>query len=133
MNIVDVKKLTVKYNGRVVGYLAEVNGKIAFQYDREWQENGFSISPFSLPISNKVFVCNKPTFGGLFGVFYDSLPDGWGELLFRRLLAWQGLNADRISPLSKLSLVNEFGLGGLRYEPNYAEMTAIVQSLTTKR
>lgn len=123
MNIVDVKKLTVKYNGRVVGYLAEVDGKIAFQYDREWQENGFSISPFSLPVSNKVFVCDKPTFGGLFGVFYDSLPDGWGELLFRRLLARQGLNADRISPLSRLSLVNEFGLGGLRYEPNYAEMT----------
>ena len=87
MNIVDVKKLTVKYNGRVVGYLADVDGKIAFQYDREWQENGFSISPFSLSVSNKVFVCDKPTFGGLFGVFYDSLPDGWGELLFRRLLA----------------------------------------------
>ena len=94
MKVVDVKKLTVKYNGRVVGYLAEVDGKIAFQYDLEWQENGFSISPFSLPISNKVFVCNKPTFGGLFGVFYDSLPDGWGEL----------------------------GLGALRYEPDYAEM-----------
>ena len=52
MKVVDVKKLTVKYNGRVVGYLAEVDGKIAFQYDLEWQENGFSISPFSLPISN---------------------------------------------------------------------------------
>ena len=120
MNLVDVKKLIVKYNGRVVGYLAEVNGKIAFQYDREWQENGFSISPFSLPISNKVFVCNKPTFGGLFGVFYDSLPDGWGELLFRRLLARQGLNADRFSPLTRLSLVGESGLGALRYEPDYA-------------
>ncbi len=57
MKVVDVKKLTVKYNGRVVGYLAEVDGRIAFQYDREWQENGFSISPFSLPISNKVFAC----------------------------------------------------------------------------
>ena len=51
MKVVDVKKLTVKYNGRVVGYLAEVDGRIAFQYDSEWQENGFSISPFSLPIS----------------------------------------------------------------------------------
>ena len=79
MKVVDVKKLTVKYNGRVVGYLAEVDGKIAFQYDLEWQENGFSISPFSLPISNKVFVCNKPTFGGLFGVFYDSLPHDNGR------------------------------------------------------
>ena len=122
MKVVDVKKLTVEYNGRVVGYLAEVDGKIAFQYDLEWQENGFSISPFSLPISNKVFVCNKPTFGGLFGVFYDSLPDGWGELLFRRLLARQGLNADRFSPLTRLSLVGESGLGALRYEPDYAEM-----------
>ena len=123
MNIVDVKKITVKYNGKIVGYLADLDGRIGFQYDREWQENGFSISPFSLPLSDKIFVSSKQTFGGLYGVFYDSLPDGWGELLFRRMLAREGINAENISPLSRLSLVNEFGLGALQYEPNFAEMT----------
>ena len=124
MKIVDVKKLTVKYNRKVVGYLAELDGRIAFQYDREWQENGFSISPFSLPTSDKIFVCSKPTFGGLYGVFADSLPDGWGELLFVRMLKTQGIDAGDVPPLSRLSLINEFGMGALQYEPNLSEKIA---------
>ncbi|MCQ2101795.1 MAG: type II toxin-antitoxin system HipA family toxin [Fibrobacter sp.] len=106
----------------MVGYLAELEGGIAFQYDDLWLKNGFSISPFSLPLTSKVFVNPKPTFNGLYGVFADSLPDGWGELLFRRMLARQGVNAERISPLTRLALVNDYGLGGLRYEPNIAEL-----------
>lgn len=120
MKIEDVKKLTVKYNDRTVGYLAELkNGKIAFQYDDEWIKNGFSISPFSLPLSKEIFVNNNSgKFDGLFGVFWDSLPDGWGELLVRRMLNKHGINFDRLSPLQKLSIINKNGLGALEYEPN---------------
>ncbi len=61
--IEQVKKLTVKYNGRIVGYLAEVEGRqIAFQYDDEWLKTGFSISPFSIPLENKIFINQKQTF-----------------------------------------------------------------------
>ena len=43
--IAQVRKLTVKYNGRIVGYLAHLDDdSIAFQYDDEWIKNGFSIS-----------------------------------------------------------------------------------------
>ena len=50
-----VKKLKVKYNDMIVGYLAELdNGQIAFQYDEFWIKNGFSISPFSLPLNDKI-------------------------------------------------------------------------------
>ena len=59
MNIEEVKKLNVKYNGKIVGYLAELkNGSIAFQYDNEWLKNGFSISPISLPLSNEIYIGN---------------------------------------------------------------------------
>ena len=51
-------------------------------------------------------------------MFWDSLPDGWGELLVKRYLAKQGINYDRLSPLTKLSLIGENGLGGLNYEPS---------------
>lgn len=122
MNLPQIKKLTVKFNGRVVGYLADLENGIGFQYDESWLAEGFSISPFSLPLSSKVYVCNKPTFNGLYGVFADSLPDGWGELLFRRMLARQGVNADRVPSLTRLALVNERGLGGLQYEPNISEL-----------
>ena len=117
-----VKKLNVKYNDRIVGYLAELEDeKIAFQYDDEWLKSGFSISPFSLPVSNRIFINEKDNFGGLYGVFNDSLPDGWGELLVRRMLSKNGINPDTVSPLTKLSLISGNGLGGLTYEPSQME------------
>lgn len=119
--IKDVKKLTVKYNGKTVGYLADLDSGIGFQYDDGWLNTGFNISPFSLPLEKKVFINRKDTFGGLYGVFADSLPDGWGELLVRRMLKNKGLNFDRLSPLTRLSLISGQGLGGLTYEPNQAE------------
>ncbi len=120
--IKDIKKLVVKYNDLTVGYLADLDGKIGFEYDDEWLKNGFSISPLSLPLEKKIFISEKDTFGGLYGVFADSLPDGWGELLFYRMLSKKGINPDRLSPLTKLSLISGQGLGGLTYEPSQFEI-----------
>ena len=114
----NVKKLTVKYNQRIVGYLAETEPHvIGFQYDDEWLTDGFSLSPFSLPLREEIFYSKKPFFEGLFGVFWDSLPDGWGELLVIRHLSQQGINYHNLSPLTKLSIIGKNGLGGLSYEP----------------
>ena len=91
--IKEINKLKVKYNGITVGCLVEFeNGKTGFQYDDEWLKIGFSISPFSLPLKSDVFISQNDVFGGLYGVFWDSLPDGWGELLVDRMLAKKGLN-----------------------------------------
>lgn len=114
----SVEKLLVKFNGRLVGYLTSLDGPIAFQYDDSWINDGFSISPFSLPLSNQVFVCRKITFDGLFGVFFDSLPDGWGQLLVRKMLLKKGINPDGLTPIEKLSIVSKNGLGALEYEPS---------------
>lgn len=118
----EIAKLVVKYNGRTVGHLAEIEkGKIAFQYDTEWIVSGFSISPFSLPLSSQVYINPKDIFGGLYGVFADSLPDGWGELLVSRMLSKKGINYSRLSPLVKLTLISGNGLGALTYEPSQAD------------
>lgn len=128
----NVKKLTVKYNGKTVGILSEIEtGQIAFQYDEKWCKNGFSVSPVSLPLSREVYINRKPTFGGLYGVFNDSLPDGWGELLVARMLSRQGLDYSKLSPLTKLSIVGENGLGGLTYEPSQADKEQISFDLDT--
>lgn len=117
--IKQIKKLIVKYNNTIVGYLAEIEPSIiGFQYDDEWIKNGFSISPLSLPLDNTVHINKKNIFSGLYGVFWDSLPDGWGQLLMNRLLLKKGINPDKVSILTKLSLVNQNGLGGLTYEPS---------------
>ena len=62
-----LKTLKVKYHNSYVGTLALTNqGKVAFSYDQEWLETGFSISPFSLPLESKVFIPNNYNFDGLF-------------------------------------------------------------------
>lgn len=112
------RKLIVKYNQRIVGYLAELkDNRIAFQYDDEWLETGFSISPISLPLSSNVYINNNPAFDGLYGVFWDTLPDGWGQLLVQRKLLQYHINYDQLSPLQKLALISSNGLGALEYEP----------------
>ncbi len=52
-----VKYLNVFYYGRKVGKIALYKERFAaFEYDRQWLANGFSISPFSLPLEQKVFL-----------------------------------------------------------------------------
>ena len=83
----------VFYEERLVGTLALTEEhKAAFEYDDEWLKNGFSISPFSLPLKKQVFVPKKDYFSGLFGVFADSLPDAWGRLLLDRMLKQNGID-----------------------------------------
>jgi len=111
--------LKVNYKGQRVGLLALTNDKkVAFSYADEWLENGFSISPFSLPLENKVFVPGNYFFDGLFGIFADSLPDAWGRLLLDRMLQEHGLSSD-VTVLDRLALVGKNGMGALEYEPNY--------------
>ncbi|VEU81319.1 type II toxin-antitoxin system HipA family toxin [Haploplasma axanthum] len=114
----NIDRVLVKYNERLVGYLQILeNNRIGFQYDEEWVKNGFSISPFSLPLSDDVYISKSPYFKGLYGVFNDSLPDGWGEFLVRRMLAKKGINFEKLTPLERLTLIGSNGLGGLTYEP----------------
>lgn len=110
--------LQVCYEDRKVGTLAmTANHKAAFQYSDEWLKNGFSISPFSLPLEKRVFVPQKEYFEGLFGAFADSLPDHWGKLLLNRLLREHGQNQDNLTVLDRLAIVGNSGMGALTYQP----------------
>ena len=110
--------LQVYYDERHVGTLAmTADHKVAFQYGEEWLENGFPISPFSLPLKKQVFVPTKDYFDGLFGVFADSLPDNWGRLLLNRLLREHKQNLDELTVLDRLAIVGKSGMGALTYYP----------------
>lgn len=56
-------------------------------------------------------------FEGLFGVFSDSLPDGWGRLLLDRSLTASGIDMNHLTPLDRLSYVGNKGMGALTYKP----------------
>ena len=110
--------LQVYYDKRLVGTLAmTARQMVAFQYSDEWLENGFSISPFSLPLKKQVFVPTKDCFSGLFGAFADSLPDNWGRLLLNRLLRAHKQNPEELNALERLAIVGKSGMGALTYYP----------------
>lgn len=114
------KYLKVFYNDILVGTLAKTPERVvAFEYDSNWLINGFSISPFSLPLIKKVFIPKYEPFDGLFGVFNDSLPDGWGRLLVDRLFLKNKINPAEIDNLNRLAVVQESGMGALTYKPNH--------------
>ncbi len=61
-----LNKLEVFYHERLVGTIALYQNRLAaFEYDSNWLANGFSISPFSLPLEKKVFIPKIDPFEGL--------------------------------------------------------------------
>lgn len=113
-----VNKIEVFYHDKKVGVMAlHQNMLAAFEYDENWLKEGFSISPFSLPLEKRVFVPKVDPFEGLFGVFSDSLPDGWGRLLVDRLMKKNGINPYSIGNMDRLAIVGQSGMGALIYRP----------------
>lgn len=118
MRIDAIERVTVLFDGREVGTLAmTADGVMAFEYARAWLDGGFSISPLSLPLERGVFVAKREPLGGAFGVFDDSLPDGWGKLLVDRTLQAHGIDPHAVGPLVRLSIVGASGMGALEYHP----------------
>ncbi|MCI9314457.1 MAG: type II toxin-antitoxin system HipA family toxin [Lachnospiraceae bacterium] len=114
-----IRQLNVFYHKRKVGTLALYKERLAaFEYDQEWLEDGFTISPFSLPLEKRVFIPKVDPFGGLFGVFADSLPDGWGRFLVDRLMLRNRIDPAAVGNLNRLAIVGDSGMGALSYRPD---------------
>lgn len=119
-----IRKIDVYAQKIKVGTIALTNdNRVAFQYDDEWVKNGFSINPFKLPLSGQLFFATSPYFKGLFGVFADSLPDSFGELLLDRYLKSNDVNTSEITCLDRLAYVGSSGMGLLEYIPDLSVET----------
>lgn len=112
-------RLTVKFHDRTVGTLSLTpdNRLCVFEYDSAWLADGFSISPLELPLKPGVFIARPAPFAGNFGIFEDSLPDGYGRYLLHKALAQEGIDDRQLSSLDRLSLVGDGGMGALAFEP----------------
>lgn len=119
----NIAKVEVFFGKEHVGTIAQTDRTTAFQYAPTWMANGFSVSPVSLPLENRLFIAEREPFEGLFGVFNDSLPDGWGRLITDRYLLKQGINPSEVSPLTRLTLLSKDRIGGLRFEPSKSDYT----------
>lgn len=104
-------------NLRKVGFLAEREHRLFFEYHPDWLAEGLELSPFVLPLQPGLFEHKDRKFGPIFGLFDDSLPDGWGLLLMDRYFRALGLEPASVSPLDRLAFFGQSSMGALVYHP----------------
>lgn len=116
--------------GRTVGYLswdkADWRTETSiFQFDRDFLSLGWDISPLQLSLSSKRVHSGldirggnpKNAFRGLPPVFADSLPDHWGNALFRSWAREHQVSMRDVSAVDYLSFIGKRGMGALEYLP----------------
>ncbi|HET7460726.1 MAG TPA: type II toxin-antitoxin system HipA family toxin [Longimicrobium sp.] len=100
-----------------VGTLAERDRRVFFEYDPAFVDGRIELSPLRLPLRPGVHQGPPSPFNGLFGVFADSLPDGWGMLLMDRDFRQRGISRERVTPVDRLAYIGSRGMGALTYHP----------------
>jgi serine/threonine-protein kinase HipA len=106
-----------------IGEMVENQSKIYFKYDKDFIPKGIEISPFKLKLSNEILTPKETHFDGLFGVFSDSIPDGWGKLLLDRKLLSLGIPQFQINALDRLTFIDNNSMGAISYEPEYENLS----------
>ena len=114
-----IDRLTVKYHNETVGVISLTpdDKRLAFEYNPRWLAEGFSISPLELPLKPGLFLAKPTPLYGNFGIFEDSLPDGYGRYLLHKALLRKGIDDRNLSAIDRLSIVGSSGMGALTYQP----------------
>jgi serine/threonine-protein kinase HipA len=122
-----MKKLEVRLSRgpgeeRIVGRLAETGprsagGQVYFEYDPAFLRDPLWLSPFKLPPQPGLIEHRDYAFGPIFGLFDDSLPDGWGLLLMDRFFQQRGSALAEVSVLDRLAYLGTRTMGALTYHP----------------
>jgi serine/threonine-protein kinase HipA len=101
-----------------VGTLASSGFTTIFEYDDSWVARGIELSPFKLPTEKRTHhLDRKNMVTSTFGLFADSLPDGWGTLIMDRWFARQGIDRKEITPIDRLAFLGSHAMGALCYRP----------------
>lgn len=120
----NISTIEIFMSDKRIGRMAITPDEVCgFEYDSDWIKTGFSISPFYMPLKSGLIMAKRDPFRGNFGVFDDSLPDGWGNLLLDRYLQEKGIDPYKLSILERLSLIGSTGRGALEYRPDKSIIT----------
>ena len=114
---VEVRFTVSPEESRPVGVLAIQGHHLFFEYHSFWLQRGLELSPFILPAKAGLVEHQQRSFGPLFGLFDDSLPDGWGLLLMDRHFRSLGREPSTLSPLDRLLYLGRSTMGALTYYP----------------
>ena len=124
----ETNAVKVKLWGMTVGYLAwdKRNSVAAFEYDPAFLEQGLDFAPFTMPINAPRSRKQMPWMGdkdklyrGLPPAIADSLPDKWGNSLFKAWLHDNRIPLKATNPIDHLSFIGNRTMGALEYEPAY--------------
>ena len=96
--------------------------KSFFQYNRDFLESGryTRLFPYIVKRIPAVQVFKQyegETFRGLPPMIADSLPDMFGNIIFKEWLDANDKTFDKITPLEQLAYVGNRGMGALEYKP----------------
>ncbi|MDM1373163.1 type II toxin-antitoxin system HipA family toxin [Myroides marinus] len=115
--------ISVYYQSIEVGKLGydEDKRKASFQYNPKFVEDSFkNLFPFLIRKTKNVQLFDQysgETFRGLPPVIADSLPDMFGNIVFKEWLEANNKEMSSISPLEQLTYVGCRGMGALEYMP----------------
>ena len=104
---------------RVIGQVAWVKDqrRAAIEWAPEFVASPLPISPYAIRSWQGLHFGENTPFDGLPGVLGDSLPDGWGRLLIDRELTRRGSVVHDLTPVDRLAIVGQHGMGALSYHP----------------
>jgi len=100
-----------------------------FKFDSSFLDKGLDISPLQMSVNSPAGKAGIPMrggnpkdlFKGLPSVFADSLPDHWGNSIFRAWAKEHGISMKSITPVDLLAFVGKRAMGALEYHPSLVE------------
>jgi serine/threonine-protein kinase HipA len=122
----ETNVVKVKLWGENVGYLSwdKKAGIAIFEYEPSFLELGLNIAPLTMSIDSPRSQKQLPWTGdkdklyqGLPPMIADSLPDKWGNSLFKAWLRDNNIPAKKTNPVDHLSFIGSRAMGALEYEP----------------
>lgn len=117
--------ISVVFNGIEIGKMGydENQRKSSFQFNPDFltQNNFVNLFPYIIRRVENVQVFSEyegETFRGLPPMIADSLPDMFGNIVFKEWLEASNKSFGSISPLEQLTYVGSRGMGALEFMPN---------------
>jgi serine/threonine-protein kinase HipA len=123
---VETNVVKVKLWGMDTGYLSwdKKAGVAIFEYEPSFLKQGLNIAPLTMSVDSPRSRRQLPWTGdkdklyqGLPPGIADSLPDKWGNSLFKAWLRDNNIPAKKTNPVDHLSFIGSRAMGALEYKP----------------
>ncbi len=121
LNPKNINSVEIQIWNHVVGYMAVTSNGISFEYEEEFKNKQWELSPIEMPLATTTIYSSSrtgPTFKGLPGIFADCLPDFFGQKVIDNYFFQNfGIPSNEVTPLMSLAYISERSIGALEFFP----------------